>query len=53
MMKGKDKHSWSTMRDTLVGEYDEPLTWEAFHEVLRDYYFPPSVREEKELEFLM
>lgn len=36
------------MRDSLVGEYDEPPTWEAF----RDFYFPPNVHEEKELEFL-
>lgn len=52
MMKGEAKHWWNTIRDTLVGEYDEPPTWEAFLEVFRDYYFPPSVHEKKELEFL-
>lgn len=52
MMKGEAKHWWNTMRDSLVGQYDEPLTQEAFLEVFKDYYFPPSVHEEEELEFL-
>lgn len=45
MMKGEVKHWWRTMKEMLIGQYNESSTWEMFLKMFRDYYLPPSVRE--------
>lgn len=36
MIKSEVKHGWHTMRDTLVGEYVMPPTWETFLKAFKD-----------------
>ncbi|KAL4643006.1 hypothetical protein ACB092_02G061200 [Castanea dentata] len=52
MLKGEAEHWWRSTKKTLPLEEDEILTWSIFLEAFYEKYFPESVRDEKEVEFM-
>jgi len=51
MLTREAEHWWINTK-SIMGERDEPLTWEAFRGKFLSEYFPDSVRYAKEVEFL-
>jgi len=51
MLTGEAEHWWSSTR-SILEERDEPVSWEAFRERFLSEYFPDSIRNAKEVEFL-
>lgn len=51
MLRGEAKHWWREARDTLSIK-EEFLIWEVFLQAFQKNYFPKSVHDEKELEFM-
>ena len=52
MLKGVAKHWWRSTKKTVPLEEDEILTWTVFLDAFYEKYFPESVRDEKEVEFM-
>ena len=52
MLKGEAEHWWISTKKTLPLEEYEILTWRIFLEAFYEKYFPESVRDEKEVEFI-
>ena len=52
MLKGEAKQWWRSTKKTLPLEEDEILTWTIFLDAFYEKYFPESVRDEKEVEFM-
>ncbi|XP_023871514.2 uncharacterized protein LOC111984125 [Quercus suber] len=52
MLKGEAKHWWRSTKNTLPLEKDEILTWTIFLDTFYEKYFPKSIRDEKEVEFM-
>lgn len=52
MLQGEVKHWWRAIEGTLPLEEDKPLTQGVFLIAFRDFYFPQSIRDEKEVEFM-
>lgn len=52
MLKGEVEHWWRAIHGTLQVDDDEPITLDIFERAFQDNYFPESVREAKEVEFM-
>ena len=52
MLKGEAEHWWRSTKKTVPLEEDEILTWTVFLDAFYEKYFPESVRDEKEVEFM-
>ncbi|XP_030948929.1 uncharacterized protein LOC115972826 [Quercus lobata] len=52
MLKGEAEHWWRSTKKTLPLEKDEILTWTIFLDAFYEKYFPESIRDEKEVEFM-
>ena len=52
MLKGEAEHWWRSTKKTVPLEEDEILTWTVFLDAFYEKYFPNSVRDEKEVEFM-
>ena len=52
MLKREVEHWCRSSKKTLPLEEDEILTWTIFLDAFYEKYFPESVRDEKEVEFM-
>ena len=52
MLKGEVEHWWRSTKKTVPLEEDEILTWTVFLDAFYEKYFPESVHDEKEVEFM-
>ena len=52
ILKGEAEHWWRSTKKTLPLEEDEILTWIIFLDAFYEKYFPESVQDEKEVEFM-
>lgn len=52
MFKGEATFWWEIVEWLLPANGEEPILWDAFVEAFYDKYFPESVRDQKEGEFL-
>ncbi|XP_030936300.1 uncharacterized protein LOC115961460 [Quercus lobata] len=52
MLKGEVEHWWRSTKKTMPLKEDEILTWTIFLDAFYEKYFPESVRDEKEVEFM-
>ena len=52
MLKGEAEYWWRSTKKTLPLEEDEILTWTIFLDAFHKKYFPESVRDEKEVQFM-
>ena len=52
MLKGEAEHWWISTKKTLPLEKYEILTWIIFLDAFYEKYFPESVRDKKEVEFM-
>ena len=52
MLKGEAEHWWRSTKKTFPLEEDEILTWTIFLDAFYEKYFPESVQDEKEVEFM-
>ncbi|XP_050263907.1 uncharacterized protein LOC126708134 [Quercus robur] len=52
MLKGEAEHWWRSTKKTVPLKEDEILTWTIFLDAFHEKYFPKSIRDEKEVEFM-
>lgn len=45
-------HLWKPHERTLSEEQKQAMTWEEFKRIAMDHYFPQSVKDQKDIEFV-